>query len=123
MIKILQNSYKLDKMADAHMEGEEKFFYPQLMEKDRKLALESYEEYYVGKIVLNELNNMDEKEAWILKVKVLKVILDHHIDEVLNQIFPKSKRLLIADNNTKYLNGLTGQIINDHAAYGKNSRN
>jgi hemerythrin superfamily protein len=93
---------QIRKMLEIHMEGEEKLLYPRLMEQNEERALESYEEHHVGKLVLNELNNMSKgDEAWIPKVKVLKDVLDHHIEEEENQIFPESKKLLSAKQQDK----------------------
>ncbi len=80
---------------EVHMNGEEKFFYPKIMEKDKETALESFEEHHVGKMVLSELESTSRSdEAWIPKVKVLKDILDHHIEEEETEIFPAAQDML-----------------------------
>lgn len=56
----------------------------------------------MGKLVLHELKKMDKNdEHWIPKMKVLNDILNHHIEEEENQIFPESKRLLSTKQQDK----------------------
>jgi len=89
---------QIRRMLEVHMEGEEKFLYPKIMEKDRETALESYEEHHVGKLVLHELTETGkDDEAWIPKVKVLKDILDHHIKEEESEIFDEVRQILSSD--------------------------
>ena len=86
---------QIRKMLEVHMEGEEKYFYPKIMEEDKETALESYEEHHVGKLVLNELNKTGkDDEAWIPKVEVLKDVLDHHIEEEESKIFTEAQQIL-----------------------------
>lgn len=85
----------IKKELEIHMNGEEKFFYPRLMEQDKETALESFEEHHVGKLVLHELEDTSrDDEAWIPKVKVLKDIIDHHIEEEESEIFPDAQDML-----------------------------
>jgi hemerythrin superfamily protein len=87
---------------EIHMMGEERFLYPKLREKDRETMNKSYQEHHVGKLVLHELKKMDKNgEHWIPKMKVLNDILNHHIEEEENQIFPESKRLLSTEQQDK----------------------
>lgn len=86
---------QIRKMLEAHMEGEEKYFYPKIMERDRETALESYEEHHVGKMVLNELNKTGkDEEEWMPKVEVLKDVLEHHIEEEESKIFTEADQIL-----------------------------
>ncbi|MGZ7048974.1 MAG: hemerythrin domain-containing protein [Methanobacterium sp.] len=92
---------------EIHMMGEERFFYPRLREKDKETMDKSYQEHHVGKLVLHELKKLDkDDEHWMPKMKVLNDILNHHIDEEENQIFPESKRLLSAEQQDKIFNRL-----------------
>ena len=80
---------------ESHMMGEEKFLYPRIMQQDKETALESFEEHHVGKMVLSELESTSRSdEAWIPKVKVLKDILDHHIEEEETEIFPAAQDMM-----------------------------
>lgn len=93
---------EIKKELEIHMMGEERFFYPRLREKDKETMDKSYQEHHVGKVVLHELKKPDkDDEHWIPKMKVLKDILDHHIDEEENQIFPESQRLLSTEQQDK----------------------
>lgn len=92
---------------EIHMMGEERFFYPRLRENDKEAMDKSYQEHHVGKLVLHELKKLDkDDEHWMPKMKVLKDILDHHIDEEENQIFPESKRLLSSEQQDKIFSRL-----------------
>jgi hemerythrin-like domain-containing protein len=88
------------KVRDAlsiHMEGEEKLFYPSLIEeeKTRMMILEAYEEHKVGKALLRDLDATDKgTEIWFAKVKVLLDVLTHHIDEEEKEMFPEAKEIL-----------------------------
>ena len=77
------------------MMGEERYLYPALREKDKEEMDKSYQEHHVGKLVLHELTETGkDDEAWIPKVKVLKDILDHHIDEEESYIFDEARSIL-----------------------------
>ncbi|MGZ7159751.1 MAG: hemerythrin domain-containing protein [Methanobacterium sp.] len=79
---------KIKKELEVHMMGEEKFFYPKIMEQDKETALESFEEHHVSKMVLKELESTNQgDEVWMPKVKVLKDIVEHHIEEEESEIF------------------------------------
>ncbi|WP_414469912.1 hemerythrin domain-containing protein [Methanobacterium sp. ACI-7] len=86
---------QIKKMLEIHMEGEEKLLYPKLMQRDKERALESYEEHHVGKLILKELDETGrDDETWIPKIKVLKDVLDHHIEEEESQIFDEARQML-----------------------------
>ncbi|MGB9936226.1 MAG: hemerythrin domain-containing protein [Methanobacterium sp.] len=86
---------QIRKMLEVHMEGEEKLIYPKLMQRDKERALESYEEHHVGKLILKELDETGrDDEAWIPKMKVLKDVLDHHIEEEESEIFDEARQML-----------------------------
>ncbi|MGE5308095.1 MAG: hemerythrin domain-containing protein [Deltaproteobacteria bacterium] len=82
---------------EAHMRGEEQFFYPELepSEDVRELVLEAYEEHNMAKILLNELESMSSgDERWMAKIKVLDEIIEHHIQEEEGRIFPRARKIL-----------------------------
>lgn len=92
---------------EIHMMSEERFLYPLLREKDKETMDKSYQEHNVGKIILHELKHMDkDDERWMPKMKVLNDILDHHIHEEEEKIFPESKKLLSTDQQDKIFNRL-----------------
>ncbi len=86
---------KVKKMLEVHMEGEEKFFYPILRNKDKERMLEAYEEHEVGKRLLKEIDSTQRgNERCIPRIKVLKDVLDHHIGEEESEIFDEAREIL-----------------------------
>ncbi len=95
---------------ETHMEGEEKFFYPALEESDetREKVFESYEEHHVTKNVLGEFDGMGEDgDRWKAKVKVLKELVEHHIQEEEKEVFKLAKKAL----DKEQLQEIAGQIM------------
>jgi hypothetical protein len=88
---------QIQEEIEIHMEGEEKFFYPALDQADEthEKVLESYEEHHVAKTVLEEFEELDqEDERWMAKVKVLKEIVEHHVEEEEKELFKLAKKTL-----------------------------
>jgi TolA-binding protein len=82
---------------EIHMEGEETYLYPALEEHEdtKELALEAYEEHHVAKTVLSEVIELDqEDERWKAKMKVLKELIEHHIQEEEGELFKLTKKVL-----------------------------
>ncbi|WP_292462484.1 PRC-barrel domain-containing protein [Methanolobus sp.] len=76
---------------NSHMSGEEEVLYPVLRDRDRThdVAMEGYQEHHVAKLLLSELEVMDEKsDMWVPKMKVLKETVRHHVKEEEKQMFP-----------------------------------
>ncbi|MEW5895802.1 MAG: hemerythrin domain-containing protein [Candidatus Omnitrophota bacterium] len=89
--------YDLDRLLDRHMEGEEKYLYPEMkvlgFEED---TLESIEEHHVAKLVLNELREMSGKEEnWTPKLQVLKETVEHHLEEEEDKLFPEAAKKIV----------------------------
>lgn len=83
----------------SHMSGEEEVLYPML--RDRKVthdvAMEGYQEHHVAKLLLSELEMMDERsDMWIPKLKVLKENVKHHVEEEERHMFPDAQREISA---------------------------
>lgn len=88
---------QIQEELEMHMEGEEKFFYPVLEEAEetKEKVLESYEEHHVTKMVLGEFGGLSQDdERWKAKVKVLKELVEHHIEEEEKEIFRLAKKAL-----------------------------
>ena len=88
---------QIEDELQLHMEGEEGFFYPALKEsaKAHEKALESYEEHHLAKIVLDEFGDLaQDDERWKAKIKVLKEIVTHHIEEEEKAIFKIARKAL-----------------------------
>ncbi|MHB8108466.1 MAG: hemerythrin domain-containing protein [Syntrophorhabdaceae bacterium] len=81
-----------------HMKAEEKVFYPSLEKKSgeaREHALEGFEEHHVAELVLSELDQMDMSEDhWAPKMKVLKELIEHHVQEEESEIFESAEKVL-----------------------------
>lgn len=79
------------------MRGEESYFYP-VLEKEKDtgdMTLEAFEEHHVSKTVVHELSEMPSGDIhWMPKVKVLRELIDHHVQEEENELFPKAKDVL-----------------------------
>lgn len=86
---------KIRRELEAHMLGEEKYFYPAIRKDETFLVLEGYEEHELGKKLLYELDKLDkDDEHWMPKMKVLQEIIELHIDEEEKEIFTKAKEIL-----------------------------
>lgn len=86
---------KVKFLIKAHKLLEEKLFYPVIKEQKEilTLTLEAYEEH---DLVDEMLKKMDSEEAgspeWIAKFKVMKELLEHHVKEEEDEIFPLVKK-------------------------------
>jgi hemerythrin-like domain-containing protein len=90
---------QIERELQTHMEAEENYFYPALEEAEdgREKVLEAYEEHHVAKTLLDELDGTDpEDETWMPKMKVLKEIVNHHIEEEEKEIFSMARKELSA---------------------------
>jgi len=79
----------------SHMSGEEEVLYPMLRDRNvtRDVAMEGYQEHHVAKLLLSELEVMDERsDMWIPKLKVLKENVKHHVEEEERHMFPDAQR-------------------------------
>ena len=88
---------EIQSTLSAHMEGEEKVFYPRLEdeEESRDKVLESYEEHHVAKGVLKELLRMSQQDdRWFAKLSVMKELIDHHVQEEERNIFRLARNVL-----------------------------
>ncbi|MEX0666000.1 MAG: hemerythrin domain-containing protein [Acidimicrobiia bacterium] len=75
-----------------HAYVEETVFYPFAAEQVpdvKEHVLEGVEEHHVLKITLAELAGMEPGDEYDAKVKVLKDVVEHHVDEEENDWFPK----------------------------------
>lgn len=88
--------FKVKLKTDPHLMGEEKFFYPLLEEKEelRELVSHAYEEHNEAKILISEMENMDERdEKWTAKLSELKQSIDHHVEEE-GKVFERARNAL-----------------------------
>ncbi len=82
-----------DEIADAfaaHGEIEEKIFYPAVYVGELKEKLqEAVEEHLAGKRIIADLLEMEPSdEQFDPKMKVLKELIEHHVEEEEGELFP-----------------------------------
>lgn len=88
---------RLRKEIRPHMDAEEQAFYPPLLaeEESREEAMESVEEHHVARLLLGELEKLDEgDDRWAAKLSVLKEVVEHHIREEEKVLFRKARKVL-----------------------------
>ncbi|MDP2273730.1 MAG: hemerythrin domain-containing protein [Archangium sp.] len=81
----------------AHTTIEEKLFYPTAYRGEdlQDLLREAVEEHLTAKRVISDLLMMEvTDEQFAPKVKVLRDIIEHHVQEEQDDIFPKVKKAL-----------------------------
>ena len=82
----------LEELADnlaAHMAIEQELFYPRVKEIDSDVVNESYEEHSVAELALKRLLATDpEDEAFMARVTTLKELIQHHVEEEEQELFP-----------------------------------
>lgn len=84
-----------------HTKVEENLFYPKLkeFEETRSIIFESLEEHNLVDHLLEKIEDEDiSSEAWSAKITVLKEIVNHHIKEEENELFPRVKKVLPTDD-------------------------
>jgi hemerythrin-like domain-containing protein len=90
---------KFTQLIEPHMMAEEEVFYPQARERGesklREHVIEAYDEHRIAKMVLAELQKMSpQDEAWLPKAKVLKDLIEHHIEEEEGELFEEARKAL-----------------------------
>ncbi len=79
----------------AHMAIEQNIFYPAARRADEELVIESFEEHALAELALRRLLATDPKdEAFVARVTVLRTLLERHIEEEEESLFPKVERAL-----------------------------
>jgi hemerythrin superfamily protein len=85
-----------------HTKIEEEIFYPAVREvgtsKAEEMINEAYEEHHVVDLVLAELPKVDpEDERFEAKMTVLSELIEHHVEEEEDEMFPMAEKKLGAD--------------------------
>jgi iron-sulfur cluster repair protein YtfE (RIC family) len=79
----------------AHMTIEQEIFYPAIKHIDAELVLEAYEEHALAEIAIKRLLDADpEGESFKACVVAAKELLEHHIDEEEEELFPRVEKKL-----------------------------
>jgi len=85
----------------AHMAIEQEIFYPAIREVDSDLVNESYEEHSLAEMALKRLLATDpENEAFSARVTALKELIQHHVEEEEQELFPEVHKALYEDQLT-----------------------
>jgi iron-sulfur cluster repair protein YtfE (RIC family) len=88
---------KLRSELTQHMLIEEEIFYPAFKaaverKKDKRLYYEAQEEHKAAKTVLKDLMRADPASvAFGAKAKVLKELIEHHVEEEEQEMFPRAR--------------------------------
>jgi hemerythrin superfamily protein len=87
-----------DKLA-IHAKIEEKLFYPNVKaEETEEILLESVEEHLEAKRCITDLLQIPVGDArYKATAKVLKDLVQHHVEEEESELFPKVRRLFDED--------------------------
>jgi len=73
----------------AHMAIEQELFYPAIKSIDADVVNESYEEHALAELELKRLLSTDpEDEAFQARVTTLKELIEHHVEEEEEELFP-----------------------------------
>ena len=77
----------------AHMAIEQDIFYPAIKEADADLINEAFEEHAVAELALKRLLATDpEAEEFQARVTTLKELIEHHVEEEEEELFPKVEK-------------------------------
>lgn len=91
----------LDELSNdlaAHMAIEQNIFYPAIREIEPDLVSESFQEHAVAEIALKRLRLTDPQDpTFQAKVVTLKELIEHHVEEEEEELFPKVEKALGAE--------------------------
>lgn len=74
----------------AHMTIEHEFLYPEARGVDEDAVLEAFEEHSIAEVALKRALATDpEDESFDSRVKVLKELIEHHVEEEEGELFPQ----------------------------------
>jgi hemerythrin-like domain-containing protein len=92
---------KFAPMLLTHAKSEEQALYETMLENDelKEEGYEGKEEHKVAEQLINELLilGIDNEELWMAKAKVLAEVVEHHLDEEEQEIFPDIQEQLSSD--------------------------
>lgn len=83
----------------AHMHIEERLFYPSVKSLDKALVMEGVEEHAVARYALrNLLGTNQDDEAFEARVTTLKELIEHHVEEEEDELFPQVRKLMTEED-------------------------
>jgi len=83
-----------------HMYAEEQYFYQILLDEtsDKEVAYEAMEEHRAAKAVLMDLEDAPfDDPRWPARLKVLKELVEHHIEEEESTVFDVARGIMDED--------------------------
>jgi len=95
--------FLLKKHLDIHHELEEDLLLSKLHGKKeiKDESLESQEEHFVLNILLLDLADFPKDNSrWMVKFKVFEEILEHHLSEEEDDLFPEAENILTKEEQT-----------------------
>ncbi|GAB6058904.1 hemerythrin domain-containing protein [Desulfonatronum parangueonense] len=99
---------KLKRELIPHMKGEEKHFYPLLLNKKagKQVGLEAMEEHHAAETLLKELDQLPTSaENWDAKFAVFAELVRHHIQEEEDNVFDAAQEMLETEELDKAMTG------------------
>ncbi|MEO8603690.1 MAG: hemerythrin domain-containing protein [bacterium] len=91
-----------ERALKQHTQLEEQLFYPAFRDaaktkRDRQMFYEATEEHHTVDVVLPEVKEASyEPDVFAARAKVLKELVEHHIEEEQDELFPRARQLLPA---------------------------
>jgi hemerythrin-like domain-containing protein len=86
----------------AHMAIEQDIFYPAIKEVDSDLVNESFEEHSIAEVALKRLLATDsDDDSFDARVTALKELIEHHVEEEEEELFPAVEKALSAETLEK----------------------
>lgn len=84
----------LEKTVRSHVKAEENTFLKLIINnpKFEDLAFEGYEEHRVHETVLSGIHGVRDKDRKIQQMEIFCEILEHHLDEEEDDLFPRFKK-------------------------------
>ncbi len=77
---------------------EQDIFYPAVREVDKDMVLESFEEHAIAELALKRLlASAPNDQAFTAKAMVLKELIEHHVEEEEEDLFPKVEKKLASE--------------------------
>jgi len=87
-----------------HMYAEEQYFYQILLDEtpDKEIVYEALEEHRAAKAVLLDLEDAPSDDPrWLARCRVLKELIEHHIEEEESAVFDVAREIMTQDRATE----------------------
>jgi len=85
----------------AHMIIEQTHFYPAVQKLDDDLVLEGYEEHAVARYEIRRMLDGIDDPRFESRATTLRELIEHHVKEEEEELFPKVERHLPAEQNAE----------------------